>query len=322
MWYDIYGILPTDRTKKKLTQKQNNLEFQNTFNRLINLSLNTFEWKGLPDTCDVRVMEQALLWRGFMCFYKDKDGNVWSYSAGPGGKRTKMGYASNGFWYALNGENGKCEFYWPFMDNTNANAVLCLDNEQQWPHIFYIMRGAERIADARRALDVAAQNSKFPYILQCSEEQKDTILSIFNDVYNNEPLIITQKNNDFANQTSVFNTNVREGIIKELWDYYQNTYSDVLETLGVRTNKNEDKKERMTIQEVSGSTDFVRKNIDYRLKTRQEFCDRVNEAFGLNISVDFKKDPEEVLVMNGNNPMQQMMGGNQDDKANPARNDK
>lgn len=316
----MYGILPSDKTKKKLTKMQNNLEFQNTFNRLLNLSLNTFKWDGLPETCDVRLMEQALLWRGMMCFYRDKQGNVWSYSAGPGGKRTKMGYYANGFWYALNGENGQCEFYWPFMDNTNANAVLCLDNEQQWPHINYIFRGAERIADARRAMDVAAQNSKYPFILQCSEEQKETILSIYNDAYNNEPLIIVHKNNDYTHQPMTLNTNANEGRVKELWDYYQNTYSDILETLGIQTNRNEDKKERMTIQEVSGGTDFVKRNVDYRLKTREEFCDRVNEAFGLNISVELRKDPMDDMIISGNNPL--TMGGGKENETNSKSDDK
>lgn len=314
MFYNgLYGILPTDKTKKKLAERQNNIEFFNTFNQLLNLSLDIFEWDNLPDTCDPRLMEAALLWRGYMAFFKDKDGTVWSYSAGPGGELTRYGYPSKGYLYALNGVVEQCKFYWPFMDNSEANGVLCLDNKMGYPMINYIMRGAERIADARRALDVAANNSKRPFIFTGTEEQVDTIKSIYNDMLNNQPYLIVNDDAMTTDKPGVLNTNFHEGSMKELWDYYINTRNDVLNSLGINTKSNSDKKERMTTTETMGEIEYTEKQQDYRLEERKKFCDRVNEAFGLNISVDYKQSSLELMQMQAQ-ALNPMVGGNTNEK--------
>ena len=321
----MYAILQTDKTKKKLTKYQNNLEFTNTYVQLLNLAGDIFEWKNLPETCDSRLMEAALLFRGYMAFYRDKDGKIWSYSAGPGGELTRYGYPSKGYLYALNGEVAQCEFYWPFMDNQNANGVLCLDNKYGYPMINYIVRGAERIADARRALDVAAQNSKRPYIFRGTEEQVNTIKNIYNDIQNNEPFLIIDDAVNM-NTASTLGTNFSESTIKELWDYFINTRNDVLNSLGINTKSNNDKKERMTTTEITGDIEYTEKQQDYRLQQRKEFCDRVNEAFGLNISVDFKQSSLDLMAMEAQAMAQAQnpMGGNaneQDTKSNNNRQD-
>lgn len=291
----FYGILPTDKTKKKLAEKQNNIEFNNTFNNLLNLAENRFEYDGLPDTFDTRLFESALIWRGYAAGEKDEADNIWSWSAGPGGILTRYGYPSEGYLYALNGETKHEKFYWKFMDNTDAKAVLCLNDRHGYPSIFRIMRGAERIADARRALDVAANNSKRPFVFSGTEEQAKTIQSIYNDMQNNQPYIIVQSKQVGALQPAVMSTNFHEGSMKELWDYYINTRNDVLNELGIITKSNNDKKERMTTTETMGDVDLITKELDYQLREREEFCERMNEAFGLNCSVKIKESPLEVI---------------------------
>lgn len=290
LWYGMYGNLPTDKTSKKLAKFQNDLEFQNTFTLLLNIVLDQMKWNNLPETCDARFMEMALVFRGFSAFYKDKNDIIWSYSAGPGGRLTKYGYPSNGYLYALDGTTETCKFYWPFMDNTDADGVLCMDNKMNYPLINYIIRGAQRIADAKRALDVAANNSKRPYIFTGTEEQVKSLESIYNDISNNSPFLIVNESSIDSLKPVILNTNVHEGLIKELWDYYKNTFNDVLQTLGVQVNDNNDKKERMTTGEVAGNINYIIRTLDHRLEERKKFCDRVNEAFGLNISVEYKND--------------------------------
>lgn len=290
LWYGMYGNLPTDKTSKKLAKYQNELEYQNTFTLLVNIVLNQFEWKNLPETCDARFIEMALLFRGFAALYKDKNDIIWSYSAGPGGRLTKYGYPSNGYLYALDGTTETCKFYWPFMDNTDADGVLCMDNKMNYPLINYIIRGAERISGAKRALDTAINRSKYPFIFQGTEEQVKTLENLMNDWMNNSPLLIVDESTMECIKPSTFNTNVHEGTIKECWDAYKNQYNDVLQTLGVQVNDNNDKKERMTTGEVAGNVNYVLRTLDHRLEERKKFCERVNEAFGLNISVELKND--------------------------------
>ena len=292
--FGSYGILPSDKTKKKLAERQNNIEFTNTFNMLVNLALDTFKYNGVPDTFDIRMFESALLWRAYAAG-SEEAGAIWSWSAGPGGMLTRYGYPSKGYLYALNGEVQEVKFFWKFMDNTDAHAVLCIDNDLGYPMINEIIRGAERIADARRALDVAANNSKRPFIFSGTEEQANTIKSIYNDMQNNQPYIIVDEDSLNTLKPSVMSTNFHEGSMKELWDYYINTRNDVLNRLGINTKSNNDKKERMTTIETMGDTDYTARLLRTRLKQREEFCERMNEAFGLNCSVKIKESPLEVI---------------------------
>ena len=302
----LYGILPTDKTKKVLTKFQNNIEFTNVLNNLINLSLDIYEWKNLPNTCDERLMESTLLFRGYMALYKDANGTVWSYSAGPGGELTRYGYPSKGYLYALNGVVEQCNFYWPFMDNADANGVLCLDNKMGYPMINEIIQGAYRISDAKRSLDTIAKHIKRPFIFAGTQEQIDSLKAIYNDINNNEPFLIVDNEQIMAIKATTLSTNIESGVIKEAWDYYINTRNDVLNRLGINTKSNNDKKERMTTTETLGDLEFTQKQQDYRLEERQKFCDRVNEAFGLNISVDYRQSAAEIMMQQN----QLMLGGN------------
>ena len=312
----LYGILPTDKTKKNLTKFQNNIEFTNVLNNLLNLSLDIYKWKNLPDTCDERLMESALLFRGYMALYKDSNGTVWSYSAGPGGELTRYGYPSKGYLYALNGEVEQCNLYWPFMDNADANGVLCLDNKMGYPMINEIIQGAYRISDAKRSLDTIAKHIKRPFIFAGSQEQVDAMKSIYNDIDNNEPFLIVDDEQMMSLKATTLSTNIESGAIKEAWDYYINTRNDVLNRLGINTKSNNDKKERMTTTETLGDLEFTQKQQDYRLEERQKFCDRVNEAFGLNISVDYKQSAAEIMMQQN----QLSQGGNNEQDTSTSNN--
>lgn len=294
-WFAPYGDLIKGSYKKRLAKYENNMEFQIQFDRGVNLKLNEFQWGGLPDTCSEEMIEKQLLFRAAAGFYLDATGNILSLGAGIGGRFNMNGKPTEAFLYGFDGTNYHAEIYWPTMKNeATASCVLIQDNYTFFPGIYAVEAGARRIAKAKRNLDVAAANAKFPFILQCTEEQKKAILDVYNDIQENQPLIMLAKGNDITEHDSTtFSTNIKEGILKELWDYYTNTKSDVYNDLGFNMNQNNDKKERMTITEVEGNTDFVKIVNAYRLRKRQEAAENANKLFGTNISVKFRVEDEE-----------------------------
>ena len=53
LWYqNIFGNLPLNMNDRKLAKYETDMEFINTFNRLMNLALDTLKWEGLPETCN------------------------------------------------------------------------------------------------------------------------------------------------------------------------------------------------------------------------------------------------------------------------------
>ena len=292
-YFSTFMSLPNNKMKKELSKYENDLEFQNYFNHFLNLCLDQFEWKGLPETCDARMLEMNLLFRGMACLYKDPSEIIWSYGATIGGMLTRYGYPDLGYAYAWNGINQQVRYYWPFMYNENADAVLCLDNKTGYPFINEIIRAAYTIADAKRSVQTAARNSKYSFIMQCSEEQAKSLKNIYNDIQNNEIAVIISKDNDYTSNTSLFNTNIKTGTIAELWEYYTDIYNDFKDLLGIQSNKQSNKRERVVIDEVNADKEFADLNVAYRLEERKKFCERCNEFFGLNMSVEIKNKKEE-----------------------------
>lgn len=290
-WFSPFGNLVKKSYKKQLARYQNNMEVQIQFNNVLQVVLDEFEWKGLPETCSPEMIEKYLTFRATAGIYYDKQSDTFmSLGAGIGGKLNVNGHPDVLNMYGMNGFNVQGKAYWPEMENEEeADCVLIQDNRTYFPLIFAIEANANRIAKAKRNLDVAATNSKFPFILQCNEEQKKSILDIYTDMQENQPLILLNKGTDMTeDNTTTFTTNLREGVLKELWDYYINCKADTFRELGVNMNQNNDKKERMTITEVEGDTDFVSRINELRLQCRKEACERMNKLWGLNVSVELK----------------------------------
>lgn len=293
-WFQPYNSFLKTSYKKKLAQYENNLEFQIQFNRGVNIHMDEFVWGGLPETCDEETIERQILFRGTAGFFEmPRTGAIVSLGAGIGGEINMNGKPTRAFLYGWNGTNFESEIYWPEMDNTDAKCVLIADNKTYFPPIYGVELGAKRIAEAKRNLDLAAKNAKFPCIIQCTEEQKRAIINLYNDMQENQPLILIAKGNDISeDKTTTLNTNVKEGILGELFEYYQNTKNDVFNDWGINMNQNTDKKERMTITEVEGNTDFVKIVNGYRLRKRQEAAENANKLWGTNITVKYRFEDE------------------------------
>ena len=54
-----------------------------------------------------------------------------------------------------------------------------------------------------------------------------------------------------------------------------------------------EKSERLLVDEINSNNEFTEQGLKHRLDSRKLFCEQVNEAFGLNISVKLKNPPKE-----------------------------
>lgn len=294
-WFDSFGSFCSKSYKKNLAKWQNNIEFQIQFHRGLNIHQDEFVWENLPKTADEKTIERQTIFRGTSAFYEmPKTGAIVTLGAGIGGRISMNGKPLTSYLYGWDGTHFEAEIYWPEMENeATAKSVLIADNDTYFPPIFSIEAGARRIAEAKRNLDLAAKNAKFPFMVYCTEEQKRAILSIYNDMQENQPIILVAKGNDVAEETTTtMSTNLKEGVLKELWDYYKNTENDVFNDWGIDMNQNNDKKERMTIAEVEGNTEFVKIVNGYRLRKRQEAAENANKLWGLNIKVRYRYEDE------------------------------
>lgn len=282
---------------KKLAKYENNLEWQNTFVRLVNTCLDQFEWTGLPDSCNSRFIEQALLFEGKFALVNDPDYGFLSLRATPNNVYNIYGEFDRVHVYGYNGYSRDFDLWVDGGDNKNSKAVLCRDNDCGYPYYLYIIMATDRMSQAMRSIDVASYQLKHPYFIQCEESQKLSIERILSDVGNNKPAIITTKAvspDDFK----VVQTGANPAVLQQMWDNYYKHENNVKQILGINNNSMPDKSERLLVDEVNANDEQTAINIDIRLKERQHFCEIANKLFGLNISVDVKhnqKSDMEVL---------------------------
>lgn len=280
-WFD-YNTL----SKKKVALYENDIEFQNMFYNLLNILMYSFSIEGLPDSCNERFFKLNLIFNGYAALIKDPDLGYLSLGVRPTMNSNELniyGEFPDVMAFGWNGFNKQYTNYMYGTDNTDAEAVICRDNDMMYPMINIIWIYAKRLTDTMRTLDVTARKLKTPYFITCDEAQKSSIKKILEDVDFNQDSIIANRST-MPNEFNILQTGVQPESVRVLWEHYSNLESEIRTFLGINSAANLDKKERLVVDEAQANDILTDINIQYRLKSYQQFCDTVNNLWGLNIS--------------------------------------
>lgn len=304
--HDFYGSLPYPKgvSKTKLAKVETDRLWYDLTEEKVNLALNVFEWKGLPETCNPRYLEMNFLLRGQACI-QEKDGNYLSLGCSMGGNINLYREPTNGYVYGANGYNQEVRFYIDGVEDTGIvvegpgltpqkrtyNAVFARDNKMMYPYINYIIDYCKRMVDVQRACDVMIQNLKQPVIIQCSDDQFEAVKRALNQKDDNVAAIIsTGRTLESIQNFHVWPTNVNASNLQEMKAYYEWLESQLDQLLGINSNPQPDKAERLLVDEVNSNNEKVESLLNIRLNERKEFAERLNKAFGLNVSVDVSRE--------------------------------
>lgn len=286
-----FGFFPlwfAGKKGNKLNLMKNNIEWCNTFINLANICLSIFEWEGLPDTCNARYMEEALLFDGKCALANDPKLGFINLRCNENQRYNLYGECDKVSLYGMNGYNRQFNCYIMGGDNSNANAVICRDNQLQYPYYLYLIQGAERLTNCMRAIDTSTLQLKRPYFITCEESQKLTVDKILSDIDSNLPAVITTKGIN-PDSFKVLQTGSNPQVLQELWDSYYKHDNQIRTILGIQNNPAAGKAERLLVDEINSNNEEIDINISLRLQARELFCEQVNEIFGLNISVKIKE---------------------------------
>lgn len=280
-WYDYNKL-----SKKKVALYENNIEFQNIFYNLLNITMYSFSIEGLPDSCNERFFKLNLIFNGYAALIKDPDLGYLSLGVRPTVNSSQLniyGEYPDVMAFGWNGFNKQYTNYMYGTDNSDAEAVICRDNDMMYPIINILWIYAKRLTDTMRTLDVTARKLKTPYFITCDESQKSSIKKILDDVDFNQDSIIANRST-MPNEFNVLQTGVQPESVRVLWEHYSNLESEIRTFLGINSAANLDKKERLVVDEAEANDILTDINIQYRIKSYQQFCDTVNNLWGLNIS--------------------------------------
>ena len=305
MWYNGYfGCLPiaeiANLSPKKLAKFQSNIEFQNTFQNLMTTALNIFKWDGLPDTCDEKMLERSLILTGRAVMEKTEQGYLTLAASAASGVNL-YGYPVRAHAYGMNGYNHEVVLYVPGADtdkklvkaagepvsNLTYNAVMCYDNAEGFPFVKYLITASERMSNAMRTMDVTVQNLKQPMVITCDEAMVNTVKEVLNNKDANVTAIIGNSKLP-VDSFKVWQTGCDASILQSLREHYEWVANQTKSIMGINSNENLDKRERLLVDEVNANNQSIEESVDKRLAWRRKFCNEVNDAFGLNISVSLR----------------------------------
>lgn len=308
-WYsDLFGSINLTlggkaMNHKKLSQYKNWVEFQNAFARLVKKGLARYEFDGLPETVNERVLKQAMLFHGSVCFFEN-GGSVLALPAMPDSNLTLYGDFKSCFVYGRNGYNAKVPLVIPggadskLVDkgftpsNSMPKGVWVRENELVYPFLNYCIVYAEKIADTMRTLDVTRKNMKRPFVVVVEEQQVNSAKKFFEDRDDNVEYVLSSGIYDPSKTNVVSFESVVENIkaCTDLIEWYMNDFDNLC---GKNSNSNPDKKERLLVDEVNSNNEATETEFDAMIEYIQSQLDLVNETFSTNITVNKREEEED-----------------------------
>lgn len=277
--------------RKKLTESgslmMNDKTYQFYYNRLMELAITTFEWKGLPSSIDERFLELILYTDGMGVVFNDDVMGLLSLQVMIGTPLDvyripveRRAYATNGYQQQLNIDNSVIVF----NNNLRQNSMLGVE--------MY----ARRLYEIERTIDVNVIGQKTPVAILASENQRLVMKNFYEQYTGNEPFIFGDKDLDLKG-IQVINTGAPFVSI-ELNQLKHEIWNEALTWLGI-SNANVNKKERLVTNEVTQNMGGVIAEKNTRLKARQKACEQINAMFNTDISVDYSDDVKMLQEQEG-----------------------
>lgn len=259
----------------------NNYTFMQYYNRLTELSISMFEWKGLPETLDPRFLELVLFSDGMSVFFYDEVLGYLALRTMIGGHLDIYQIPTIRTAYASNGYNRT-------LDETNS--VIIFNNMLHTNSLLDVEQFAKRLYNLDRIIDVNANAQKTPILISCDEQQRLTLKNLYMQYDGNQPVIFGDRNLN-PNSLKVLTTGAPY-IADKVYTLKTQIWNEALTYLGI-SNVNTQKKERMITDEVARNQGGTIASRYSRLNARRQACEQINNMFGLNISVDYRGEYAE-----------------------------
>lgn len=266
---------------------------------LTELCANRFKWEGLPDTVDIRFLETNLIWRGLAVFYKDADTDKYLAVQGAGSGATNFMDEPTSF--TIIGPNMQAKRLaavptWdmtPDGDAGNRKDPECVPiwcNYMRVPDLDTIYLYARKLAKLDRSIEITADNMRKPKVIAASENERLSAINALKQLTEGQDAIFVTDGGALGSMMQVLDLGVDPLTLPNLQIAKSKIWNECMGLLGVN-NANQDKKERLVAAEVGANDEQVQATRRIALNARQQACDRINELWGLSVSVDFWNEP-------------------------------
>ena len=266
-----------DESKNYVTEKD--IALDTIIKDMFNRTLSMFKWDGLPDSIPQQFLEMYLLKNGFAFITKEND-KLYCFNGGIGGEHDEYDqptqvivanpYLKLNKSYTFKDDTDGCICYNNLLKTSifplfNTYGNLLVENHITMRLANILLRNVMTIS----ASDEKTKKSADSFMSKLEQGETSVIgeSAFFDGVKS-----ISQSNN--ANYMEQFVE--YEMFLKSIW----------LQDIGINSNYNL-QRSYIGKNEIDLNDDNLRPLVDNMLSCRVDFCKRLNNKYGLNVSVDF-----------------------------------
>lgn len=254
--------------KKKIQENYTNL--------MLDRVLGIFKYDGLPETIPQYQLEMQLLANGYSFIY-EHEGQLYAFSGTLSGDRNVYGEYTE---FIINNP------YIHFNKSVSiSDGVLFKNDYKKHGLLDTIEQYSILASECDLSFFSLAQTSRIQNIItagdRASIESARQYYKSIEDGVNNVIM-----DNAMLESIHIHNVSSNNNIINNIVSLKQYIKSEMYNTIGLNSNYNM-KKERMINSEVESNSDNLYPLIDSMLKCREDSINKINEKYGLNITIQF-----------------------------------
>lgn len=242
---------------------------------MLTLAENVFEFKNLPEFVDVSFLNKNLLRKGSVAFFEDEILGLIALPYNIIGTLDVYGRPNQIEVYGENSFSRKLK---------RDEYVLMYDNNGRYPLYLDICQMAERIALCVRTIDINMVHQRTPRIWKTSQDKLISVKALINNIDAMEEDVVSYDSLEIEDLNAIlapapYVSDKIDLHLRELW-------SEFFRLIGV-ANLQEQKRERVIIDEMIASQGGTIASRFSRFEPRKNAIEQINKKFNQNIEVSY-----------------------------------
>lgn len=269
----------------------------NSFNywirRMMRLSCSSIKWTGLPEEIDTVLLERYLSESGSAIIVRDEIADTYAVGTNASyGNLDIYGYPKQRRAIFLNGDT---------MQFDESNSVIIYNNSDRMSDMWFFAEIANFMAETDGAVKINMMSQRTMPIIPTTQEQQLSVENAYNDIKNNIPYILVDKNgfDVEAFKGSLLFDN-RKSFTADLMVQTQREYWNRFLTFVGINNVNVEKRERVNVAETQSNMDEIAVMRRDRLNQREIGCAKMSRLWGFDASVDYYSNAKVTIAGDGN----------------------
>lgn len=260
---------------------------------LSEMAINRFRWVGLPSTVNERYLELMLYRHALSVFYYDDEYNAYMALQGSPNGPMNMYQDPTGFRVV-----GNSTFVGKSLSVTECVPIWA--NVLRSPDLDIVVTYARRLASIDRTIDINAKNARRTKVIVANENQRHSATEINNQLEKGSAAIyVNPMGMDLVSEMTAVDLGVHPDMVEKLQIARGRLWNECMGLLGLNF-ANQDKRERMVVDEVSANDEQVDNMRAVALNERKRACVLINNKYDLSVDVKFNVDiPTQIGFVGG-----------------------